>query len=92
MRILPRMIRNFVAVTDLWDTLVTLADDLVVSEGVVRQWRRRDSIPARHWGALVAAAQKRGYGNVTLDLLARLAEDRDKRRPLARASVEPVAA
>lgn len=64
---------SFLAVLALWPSLSDLAGDLGLPYGVVKQWRRRNSIPADKWQALVLAAQGRGFEHVTTDLLASIA-------------------
>jgi hypothetical protein len=70
------MLTDFAAVVALWPSLSELAADLGIAYGVAKQWRRRNSIPADKWLALVAAAERRGFDGITLDLLAGLAQAR----------------
>lgn len=67
---------TFADVIALWASLSALAADLGVPYGVVKQWRRRNSIPADRWAGVVAAAQKRGFETVTADRLMAIAEAR----------------
>lgn len=67
---------SFVEALALWPSLATLASDLGLPYGVVKQWRLRNSIPSAHWRALVAAAQARGIGGVNIDTLAAIAAKR----------------
>lgn len=68
------MYRNYRAVIDMWPTYASLASELDVTPDAVKQMRRRDRIPARHWLALIRSAQRNGYPEVTLEQLAKLAE------------------
>lgn len=60
----------------LWPHRRDFAADCDVAVGLVQQWERRNSIPARHWNGIVAAARRRGIEGVTLQALALLAERR----------------
>lgn len=60
-------------IIDLWPSAVVFADDVGVSPVRARAWKQRDSIPGSFWRRVVDAAEGRGYGEVTLELLARLA-------------------
>jgi hypothetical protein len=70
---------SFSEVLALWPTLSELAADLDLPYGVVKQWRRRNSIPSDKWQALVLAAQRRGHRRITAELLTSIAA----RRPAA---------
>jgi hypothetical protein len=67
---------TFAAIVNLWPSAEELAADLAEKGVTVRQWRNRDSIDAAYWARVVAAAEKRGFSQVTLALLARLAAER----------------
>lgn len=76
------MIRDARGVIDLWETATQLAADIGVPEGTVYAWRSRNAIPPGYWSGIVESALKRGLGGVvTLELLARIAKERRKRRP-----------
>lgn len=47
-------------VIELWPTGEALASDIGVSGAVVRMWRHRNRIPAKHWRAILNAATERG--------------------------------
>lgn len=64
---------SFSQLIGLWPSMSQLAADLAVPYGVVKQWRRRDSIPSEYWRALIAAAKQRGISGITADLLTELA-------------------
>ncbi len=71
-----------------WPSAQTLASDIGEPYLTVRQWGVRDRIPARVWPRLVAAADARGIGDVTLELLADLNARRSERHsPLMTTSV-----
>ena len=53
-----------------------LAGALGRPEGTVSSWKTRDSIPPDAWSALVEAAAHHGVVGVSLDVLAKLAENR----------------
>lgn len=53
----------------IWPTLADLADDLGKPYTTVASWRARGSIPAKHYLALVRAAESRGH-TVTVQELA----------------------
>jgi hypothetical protein len=45
-----------------------IADATGVTQGAVRAWRMRDSIPARHIAALLREAKRQGYRLTAADL------------------------
>ncbi len=68
-------ITSFADLIDMWPTHEALADDVGVKSNLPPVWKHRNMIPSRHWLAVVASADRRGYELVTLDLLAALAVD-----------------
>ena len=66
-----------------WPTTRAFARDAGCSPTLVRQWRHRDSVPARYWPRIVEGASRRGIVPVDLRLLAQLAAKR--RIPVAEA-------
>lgn len=56
-------------IVNLWPTATALASDIGASEITVRQWRNRNSIPARHWQAVLRAADERGLNLCSDDLI-----------------------
>ncbi len=68
--------KTFAALIDLWPkpVTVTLAADLSVPPGTVRQWRSRSVLPDRVWRKVVESARSRGIEGVTLEVLAEIAE------------------
>jgi hypothetical protein len=67
--------KTFHDVIALWPSISALAADAGVTYGVAKQWRRRNSIPADRWAALVTAGQARGL-DVSADLFAGIAHRR----------------
>jgi len=60
-----------------WPTRAKMVEDTGESENTVKQWRNRDSVPARAWPTLVAKAKEHGYltpdgKEITQELLADL--------------------
>jgi hypothetical protein len=70
------MFESFEEIVRAWPSTSVLAADLGQGLPAVKQWRRRNSIPLRHWNALIAAAEARGIVGIELDLLFRLAAER----------------
>jgi hypothetical protein len=64
---------TFADVISRWETAEELGSDLGEVGVTVRAWRNRNSIPASKWAAVVAAAEKRQFADITLELLARIA-------------------
>ena len=57
-----------------WPNAGELARAIGVDRGVVKQWRRRKSIPPEHWLKVERAARRGGIKNVTVFVLAEIAE------------------
>lgn len=57
-------------IIDLWPSLSAFAADLGVQYGTAKAMRRRGSIPATYWAAVVSKAALRGVRGVTLQALA----------------------
>jgi hypothetical protein len=70
---------TFEAVIRAWPSLSDLAAGVGQPYGVVKQWRMRNSIPSRHWNALIADAEHRGIAGINLGLLTDLSEARADR-------------
>lgn len=68
---------SFVTIISAWPSRRDLAADLAVDEGLVKQWQRRDSIPARYWHRLVEAASERQISGIDEQVLTRLAARAD---------------
>ena len=62
----------FHEVIDAWGSMTELAKDLAIPTSHVRTMRSRDSIPARYWDRLAAAAHRRGIAGVTTESLAKI--------------------
>lgn len=69
-----------------WPSAEALAADLDEKGVTVRAWRNRNSIPPAHWSRVVAAAQARGIGSITHELLANIAAGIAGRAPVATGS------
>ena len=74
---------DFRAIIDLWPTRVAFAGDVGVPPITAQQWHNRDSIPAAKFNDVVRAAHKAGHRNVTVYLLADLAERKRHARQAA---------
>jgi hypothetical protein len=59
------------------------AEAIGVEESHARTMKARDSIPSTRWMATVNAARQLGITGVTLDLLARIEEEKAKPRETA---------
>lgn len=70
---MTRIAQTFVDVINFWPSRPQLAHDLGLTIGQVQKWADRDRIPSEHWNALIEAAGKRGYWQVTLRRLATIA-------------------
>lgn len=81
-------LESFIAVMNRWGTLTALGTDCDVRLVTVQQWKIRDNIPARFWARLVEAAHNRGFNDVTLSLLAKLADRKLPPRGLLEADRE----
>ena len=53
-------------------TLCAFAGGIGVPQHTAKKIRQRNSIASEHWASVVAVAKRRGYGEITLDLLAGL--------------------
>jgi len=56
-------------IINLWPTIAECSRDVGQPYETVKQWRRRNSIPAEHWRAVIAAANAKQFQGVTLDAL-----------------------
>jgi len=65
--------RRFSDVFDLWPSRAELADDMGEKDGTVRQWANRNYVRAHYFDRIVAAAQSRGFNEVTHELLSKIA-------------------
>lgn len=58
------------AIIDIWPSLADFASDLSIPYGTAKAMRRRNSIPAHYWNAVVTGALKRSLIGVSLQDLA----------------------
>ena len=70
---------TFTALLRRWPTACALRDDLkahgcAVTDVLIRRWWNDEMLPNRHWRAFVAASEAKGFKDVSLDSLARIAE------------------
>lgn len=80
-------ITSFGDIIGLWTSAEEYGQDVGECGGLARQWKRRDKIPDHKWKATVQAAQRRGFAGVTLELLADLAAEKERKRPASEATV-----
>ncbi len=68
------MLNSFREVIGLWPSLRALSEEPEVGANLmaVRKWQQRDSIPSEEWMGIAKAAQKRGFSEVTIELLAQI--------------------
>tara|TARA_R100001086_G_scaffold101968_1_gene51200 strand:- start:425 stop:664 length:240 start_codon:yes stop_codon:yes gene_type:complete len=60
---------SFRAVIDAFPDRKALADSAGVEPGIVRMWRYRNSIPARHWYELTVEAKRQGIHGLDIPTL-----------------------
>lgn len=82
---------TFAEIIGLWKSLRQFADDIDVPYVTAQMMHFRDSINPEHWDRVVEAAEKRGFDQVTLELLQRLYKAR-KAKGRARGNGASVAA
>ncbi|WP_366656586.1 carph-isopro domain-containing protein [Fodinicurvata sp. EGI_FJ10296] len=63
-------------IINLWPSAADLARDIGVPYQTVAAWRRRNSIPPRHWQSIISAGSRRGV-SLTVECLAGAALRRD---------------
>lgn len=68
---------TFVDIIRRWPTMADLADDLDLPYERVKMWRVRNSIRAKYWPAIVDAAARRGYVDITTEVLTMAAAGHD---------------
>lgn len=74
-------IRSFADVINRWKTAEELGGDINEKGGTVRAWRARDTLPPETWNRVIAAAARRGFSDITHELLATLAERKARPAP-----------
>lgn len=65
-------ITSFRDIIDRWPARASLAADLGLTPDIVRDWYRRDSIPAWRFDAVIDAAATRDFPGVTYTRLTEL--------------------
>jgi hypothetical protein len=70
-------------IIDQWPSLGEFAKDAGVSYGAAKQMRRRNSIPAEHWLAIITAAKARGMDISSELLITAHAKQNDSNRGAA---------
>ncbi len=70
---------SFREIIDRWPSFSGLAEDLsavgyTVGAGVIKQWRRRNSIPSSYFRAIVLASARRGFDAISSDTLIECAD------------------
>lgn len=65
------MLNSFREVLGLWSSLRALSEEPEIGANLiaVRKWQQRDSIPSEEWAGVTKAAQRRGFDEVTAELL-----------------------
>lgn len=64
-------------IINIWPTVADFARDVGIPYSLAKCWRRRGSIPAAHWVAVIRAADRRGLP-VSLETLAQAAPPRKR--------------
>lgn len=65
--------KTFKDIIQRWKSAETLARELGEKGVTVRQWGNRNSIPPEKWMAIVEAADRSGFEDINLELLASIA-------------------
>lgn len=73
---------TFTDVINRWETVADFAADLCIPYQTGAAWRQRNSIPAQRWGSVVSAAAKRGFFDVTVELLASISASVPRKRSI----------
>ena len=55
------MIKTHKQILEMWPNSTVASSDIGESSSKIRIWKSRNSIPAKHWKRLVAAAADRDY-------------------------------
>lgn len=77
--------QTFASVIETFGGSAVLARAIGEEEGTVRQWKGRESIPAKCWPKIVRAASQAGKRDITYEKLAELAA-RKTTKPRKRAA------
>lgn len=65
---------TFAAVIDSWPTVVAFATDTGTDLATAYKWKQRNRIPAKAWGIVIAAAERREITGVTAECFMSLAQ------------------
>jgi hypothetical protein len=68
--------QSFDDVIGKWPSDAQFARDVGLKPNHVQTMKARDSIPAEYWLDIVAAAEQRGYRDITLELFSRITRAR----------------
>lgn len=68
--------QSFSDIIGRWPSIRAYADDIGVRYVTAQVMKHRDRIASDHWKAVVAAARKRGFKDITYDLLVDIADAR----------------
>lgn len=72
--------KSFQDIIDLWPSIAAFARETGVPYERARRWYNTNSIPHGYANNVVAAASLLGKSSITLELLAKLAEERRSER------------
>lgn len=73
--IMDKKISTFVDIINLWDTCVELGNEVGATGLTVRAWKRRNNIPSKWWSKIEKAAVKKGYSQVSIEILASIGSE-----------------
>lgn len=71
---------SFTDLIDRWETIAAFARDVEEPYENAKAWQRNDSIPARAFNTIIAAAKAEGIPGVTHELLCSFAEAKHQER------------
>jgi propanediol dehydratase small subunit len=66
---------DFKSILARWETRAALAADLQMPYDRIDQWWKRNTVPAKHWPALIKAAKSKGFDDITAESLLRTASE-----------------
>ncbi len=75
----------FAELIEMWPSIGAFAADVGVPYETANSWKKRNSIPAKNWPEVIAAAGRGGFPDVTFERLAKLARARAKNGATAKA-------
>jgi hypothetical protein len=76
---MPAEPNSFREIIEWWDSRAVLGRRIGVTDEAVRQWHLRDTIPERHWDAIIRFARIDGFARInyaTLQKIKRAAKAR----------------